>query len=232
MWIIYDIRRIVQYLYQVFADMALWCWAHDPPFGSIGSFFAEIYDHLTDLHYGLYLFAEEYESLWDAIVGILTESDIFSLLQTWLNYAEVAWNWVTNAFDNVTGIIWEWWPIALDYVMTYVDNAVGEINTLIAGWNDFWTTTWPQWVSLFDDLKALWGNFWVNILPNLVSFSWLTTWWNSKLLDINALIDSWIQDLLPFLEGWQEIRDQVFEFFNDPWGWLYNRFDDFIERFW
>ena len=210
MWIILDIRRIVQFIYQIFADMALWCWAHDPPFGSIGSFFAEIYDHLTDLHYGLYLFAEEYESLWDAIVGILTESDIFILLQQWLNYAEVAWNWISNAFNNVVSIIWEWWPTALDYVLTYVDNAVEG----------------------FTELKIAWDTFWTSTLPNLVSFDWLSIWWNGKLLDVQSLIDTAILSLNALLEGWQEVRDAVLEFFNDPYQWMYDRLDEFFERFW
>ena len=210
MWIILDIRRIVQYLYQAFADMALWCWAHDPPFGSIGSFFAEIYDHLTDLHYGLYLFAEEYESLWDAIVGILTESDIFLLLQTWLNYAEVAWNWVANAFTNVVSIINDWWITILPYILTYVDNAVEGFTELKAAWDTFWTVT----------------------LPNLVSFDWLGIWWLSRLEDVQSLIDTAILNLNVLLEGWQEVRDAVLEFFNDPYQWMYDRLDEFFERFW
>ena len=210
MWIILDIRRIVQYLYQAFADMALWCWAHDPPFGSIGSFFAEIYDHLTDLHYGLYLFAEEYESLWDAIVSILTESDIFTLLQQWLNYAEIAFTWVTNAPANILASVTEWWQSILPYILTYIDNAVEG----------------------FTELKAAWDTFWISTLPNLVSFDWLGIWWNDKLLDVQSLIDTAILNLNVLLEGWQEVREAVLEFFNDPYGWIYDRLDEFFERFW
>jgi len=210
MWIIYDIRRIVRYLYQVFADLALWCWAHDPPFGWLGSQFAIIYDHLTDLHYGLYLFAEDYESLWEGIIGIITESDVFSLLQSWLTFAEDAWYWVANAFNNVVSIIWEWWPIALDYVMTYINNAVEGLTELREAWDTFWTVT----------------------LPSLVSLDWLGIWWEGKIEDVQSLITTAIENLNILMVGWQEIRDQVFEFFNDPYGWIYNRLDEFFERFW
>ena len=210
MWIIYDIRRIVQYLYQVFADMALWCWAHDPPFGSIGSWFAQIYDHLTDLHYGLYLFAEDYESLWEGIIGIITESDVFSLLQSWLTFAEDAWYWVANAFNNVVSIIWEWWPIALGYVMTYVDNAVEGLVELREAWDTFWTVT----------------------LPSLISFDWLGIWWEGRIEDVQSLITTAVEDIENLMLGWQEVRDSVLEFFGDPYGWIYDRLDEFFERFW
>ena len=228
MWIIYDIRRIVKYIYQVFADMALWCWAHDPPFGWFGSKFAIIYDHLTDLHYGLYLFAEDYESLWEGILGIITESDVFSLLQTWLTYAEDAWYWVSNAFGNVLDIIWEWWPIALNYVISYVDAAVEGLDSLIATWDQFWTVTWPQWMSLFEGFKADWDNFWTTIFPDLVSFTWLTTWWNSRVLEVQDLISTAVEGIEDLMMGWQEVRDKVIEFFNDPLEWLWTRFTDWF----
>ena len=208
--IIYDIRRIVKYLYQVFADMTLWCWAHDPPFGFLGDFFLEIYDLLTDLHYGLWQFAQDYESLWEGIVGILTESDIYNLLWTWLTYAEDAWAWVLNSVQNVTDIISGWWSTILPYIIGYVDMAVEGLDWLL----------------------SMWDNFWYNTLPNLISLDWLTIWWDSKLLEVDTLIGSWLTAFSPFWEGWQEVRQEVTNFFADPLQWIYDKLDEFFERFW
>jgi len=210
MGIILDIRRIVKYLYDVFANLTLWCWAHDPPFGWLGDRFLEIFNHLTDLHYGLYLFAEEYEYLWETIQSAITENTIFRLLQKWLDYAEDAWYWVRHAFENVVDIIDDWWASTQATVKSWISIAVEGLSELLAEWDTFWKVT----------------------LPNLVSLEWLGIWWNSRLIDIQSLIDTAIANLGAGFESWLEIKDSVLEFFNDPYLWIYDRLDEFFERFW
>jgi len=232
MWIILEFRRLVKDLYQVFGDMALWCWSHDPPFGWLGDRFLDIYDLLTTAHYGLYLLAEDYEDLWERVIDVLTESDIFRLLRTWLNYAEDAWNWVLYAFSNVVAIVDIWWQATRITVQGWIETATQGFNELKVAWDEFWNVTWPGILADIASLKGEWINFWSITFPTLVSFTWLTTWWNDRLLDINSLIESWTLTLAPFWEGWQEIRDQVLEFFADPLKWLYDRLEDFMDRHW
>ncbi|GAH38074.1 unnamed protein product, partial [marine sediment metagenome] len=71
-------------------------------------------------------------------------------------------------------------------------------------------------------------DFFTITLPNLLTFEWLSIWWNARLLDINSLIESWTVTLSPFWEGWQEIRESVFEFFTDPLTWLETKFTDWF----
>ena len=53
-----------------------------------------------------------------------------------------------------------------------------------------------------------------------------------EIKDVDGLIHSMLMEWLPFYdtlcEIWQDIRD----FFADPLGWVYNKLDEFFERFW
>lgn len=177
-------------------------------------------------------FNEWVEDTVDRLRDILDLGDIWSYFRSWFEWAEDAWYWVRFAWENVFDIVTDWWSTILPYVLAYVDEAVEGLSDLRAAWNEFWTVTWPEFVNRLQELQESWDLFVTTVLNTLVSFSWLTTWWNDRLADIQALINTAIQELAPFWEGWQEIRDTVLEFFADPWAWLYDRFDDFIERFW
>ncbi|GAI90757.1 unnamed protein product, partial [marine sediment metagenome] len=89
-----------------------------------------------------------------------------------------------------------------------------------------------------------------DILDSTISY--LTDWWNTEFqelrdiaeavtyfftvtlptlaskLDVRDLIDSAIEELRPFIEGWQEIKDSVLEFFVDPLEWLWTRFTNWF----
>jgi len=190
--------------------MALWCWAHDPPFGWLGDMFLEIYDYLTEIYYLLYEFNLEYQDIWEVLYDVITESQIFSLLETWLTYAEDAWDWVSHAFINVVNIIVVWWDTTYPEVRGWIDIATEGLTELRIAWDNFWNTTFPY----------------------LVSFEWLNTWWNSKLIEIQSLIDTAIANLGIAFESWLEVKDSVLEFFSDPLQWVYNKLDEFFERFW
>ena len=146
----------------------------------------------------------------DLISDILSWSNIRSLIRGWLDGVEDALDWFKSWTTWVGQYIADWWSGILPYILDYVDSAVeGLVN-----------------------LKATWENFWNNIFPTLLTFDWLNTWWQSRLLEIDALISSWLASFSPFWEGWQEVRDEVTSFFADPLQWFYDRLDDFFERFW
>ncbi|KKK66018.1 hypothetical protein LCGC14_2968300, partial [marine sediment metagenome] len=92
----------------------------------------------------------------------------------------------------------------------------------------FWNITWPAWLAQFETLRASWDNFWVTIYPGLVSFAWLTTWWNERLADVAGLIDSAFTIREGLWDGWQDVRGAVLEFFSDPLEWLWSKFTDWF----
>uniref|UniRef100_A0A6M3JZB2 Uncharacterized protein n=1 Tax=viral metagenome TaxID=1070528 RepID=A0A6M3JZB2_9ZZZZ len=226
--IIYDIRRLVKYLYQAFGDAALWCWNSTLPLDWLGDFFLEVYNHLTDLHYSLYLFARDYEDLWDAIVNILTESDIFRILRDWLNYAENAWNWIKNFIQYPGEALGDWWQGALDTVKDLIAVAVEGLIELKVAWDSFWTITFPNWTTELLRIGLELSDFFTITLPGLLTFDWLGIWFDNRLEDIQSLINSTIQVWFPFYNDLVELWNDILEFFTDPLTWLEKKFTDWF----
>ena len=117
-----------------------------------------------------------------------------------------AWAWVTNAVQNITDTIGDWWLVA---------------QTTVQGWIAAATEG-------LADLKVAWSTFWSVTLPTLVDFAWLTTWWTSRLTDIGNLIDSAFTLRSGLWEGWQEARTNVSNFITTPLDWLWERFTDWF----
>jgi len=228
MWAIVAIRAAFKWLFQIFLDAALWCYESPLNLDWLGDIFADAYFAFSDIWYELRELALWFESLEERLTDVITESRIFQLLQKWLNYAEDAWSWVLNSVQYVGSIIDDWWSPIWSDVKGYIAIAVEGLAELRTAWDTFWHVTWPELVNRLENLYGSWDLFVTTVLNTLVSFTWLTTWWQSRLTDIDALINSWFIAFTPFWEGWQEIRDQVLEFFADPLTWLEQRFTDWF----
>lgn len=113
-----------------------------------------------------------------------------------------------------------------------IDAATQGIDELQTAWHNFWNVTWPGLLNDLEDLRANWSNFWSVTFPTLVSLTWLATWWTSTMRDVLDLIDSAFTLRDSLWAGWQEIRDTVLEFFSDPLKFLYDRLEDFMDRYW
>lgn len=130
------------------------------------------------------------------------------------------YNWVTYVTNTITS----WWSATFVTVKGWISTAVQPFKAMLTAWNNFWQTTWPQWTSSFNSLKSAWDNFWSYTFPTLVSFSWLETWWNSRLQDIQGLINSAFTARASLWAGWQEMRADVAGFFSDPVEFIWERF--------
>lgn len=216
--------EISQWFYDAYQEVKDWVW----PFYLLKYPLYAIYGRFMWLSEEFYDFSEWLEWAADLLGSVFSWTTIKSLIRSWLPGLEAAIDWFLSWTTWVGQYITDWWSGILPYILTYVDNAVGGLVDLATIWDNFWTVTWPQWMSLFDELVSSWDDFWTNIFPDLVSFTWLTTWWNGKLLEIDTLINSWFLAFAPFWSGWQEIRDNVLEFFADPLEWLWTRFTDWF----
>jgi len=218
---IFDIALFFLDLSHEVRDWGSWAyWAAD--------FLVDIADAFA--HLGVYFgdFNDWVEYAADVIGDILSWSSIRSLIRSWLYGIESALDWFQSWTTWVGQYITDWWAGILPYVLSYVDDAVEGLDSLIAAWGNFWTVTFPQWTSKLDNLIADWDNFWTMTFPTLVSFTWLTTWWTSTIGEVQGLIDSAFTLRDSLWAGWQEMRDQVIEFFADPLEWLWERFTDWF----
>jgi len=228
MWFIDSIFSLVWDITDWFWDAQEIVYDWVPPFGAlakplmfIASLFGELLTPIANLSDWAY-------NVQQSIGNILSPSAILILLQYWLDRAEWAWGWVEYAGTHVTNIVDSWWSstsqtvqvwvdTAKDYAAALVDNLTVTVNNLLAAWNNFWAITWPEWMSKFDALDAAWDNFWVETFPTLA-----TT------LNVLNLISAAFTLRESLWAGWQEMRDQVIEFFTDPLEVLWSKFADWF----
>jgi len=294
MWVI---EQIIQWL----NGASNWCyWARGIIVGWIWPFSQLYYplDYLYSAFWYLAYYTGSFNIWVDAVVKQLSEvfsiTQIVSFLQTWLDAAVIAYNWVRNSVTNVTNIVNDWWAYAESSLFVLISNlqawAVGEINSLkqtvqaivsdIEGYiapilNSFrntililisdvknWTVSLLNSLSytftvLISDVKSWataqlnnardflaalladlsnWTVAQINTLKDAISnlldwnalWNWITGWWNDRLKDIQALFNSWIKNLSPFWEGWQDVRQSVIAFLNNPLEWLWVQFADWF----
>lgn len=227
-WIVEDLNSASDFLYSIYREVLDWPW----PFWYAATFFYSLSRAFNWLAWDFADFADWVDDVADQVADTLGFSDIYLYFRTYFDAALDAWDWVRYAWSNVTGIIDAWWSSTRWTVQGWIDIATQGFDSLAAAWSDFWNITWPQWTSKLDLLAADWSTFWAVTFPTLVSFDWLTTWWNSRVAEVQSLIDSGFTLREPFWAGWQDWRDKVTEFFTDPEDWLYKSFDRIIERFW
>lgn len=202
------------------------------PFGYLAY---PLYGLYTAFYYLVYYFGNFNDWLvWadGRITQIISEYDIWSILSTPISWAQVAYNWVYYATYNVQTVITGWWSATSSTVMSWVyaanDYALFLYNSLLSSINiiqsqlDNLDLEFPD----IPELLAWFLNWWGNILANL------NLWWSDRLFEIQGLITSKFIEFTPFWEGWQELRSEVTEFFDDPLQWVYDKIDEFAERFW
>lgn len=159
---------------------------------------------------------------------ILSLENITSYFKTFLDYATGAWAWISNAGNNVIGIVSTWWQSVKPVVLAWIEEAkswasaqLRELNARLGSLQSLWDELKVNIPSL-SEIIAWFRNWWGNIQKVL------SGWWTERLRDVQDLFKSWVKDLAPFWEGWQDIRDTVFDFFNDPLEFLWARFTDWF----
>lgn len=200
-----------------FNELYLWAEERGWPINLTADFFWYIRYFFYKLEAQTIYFSEDMEDFIDELGNILSWSNIKSFIRGWLPYLEDAIDWFLSWTYWVGQKIDEWWSINYPTVQGWIDIATEGLDSLKAEWNEFWTTTYPGFLSSFDELKAAWDNFWTVTFPDLVSNLDLEEWWNTKLKELLELVE----DTIPFYSS-------IVEFFNDPLEWLWQRFFDWF----
>jgi hypothetical protein len=187
---------------------------------------------LYNVFYNLTLYFFDFNTwlTWAAnrIGQILDISQITTSFQTWIGWATFAYNWIGNAFSNITSHVTTWWNLASNPIRIFINKAIATVNITITNLANAITEVQTWWNSFKSKIPSLnevlpwFTNWWANVLSKL------SLWWNERLLDIKSLFNSWTLELAPFWAGWQEIRNTIFDFLNDPLEWLWSKFTDWF----
>jgi hypothetical protein len=169
-----------------------------------------------------------YEEISGKVGDYLSWDTIWSYILSYVPNLEALSGWFYSWWGNVSAVIANWWASMQTAVQGWISAAVQPFNSMLTAWSNFWNSLWPQLLSSFYSLQSSWNNFWLVTFPNLVNFSWLTTWWNSKLLEVNSLIDSTIKSHFPFYDDLIKLWGSIVEFFTSPLQYLWERFTDWF----
>jgi hypothetical protein len=145
-----------------------------------------------------------------------------------LDNAVAAWNWILaelrrewDEFIDLINWMLGWMAAWLDRLDTWFQTKIPSIEEIVN------TLLTPFGIDL-DDIKdwlaqlvATWDNFWTNTLPTLVNR-----------FQVDDLIRTALRPVLDLIAPLVDFTEDIKLFFVDPWQFLYNLLDDFIERFW
>lgn len=178
-----------------------------------------------------YYFSSGNQWLYDANIKLgqlLNWSAIWSLIKSYIPNWDKIGSWFSSWTTIVSDTISSWWSATSTNVLSWISIATQGLAELKVAWSNFWNITFPGWTSSLDSLKSAWDSFWIINYPKLLKIVDLEDWWQSRLLDIQSLVNTAIVNITPAVEGWQELRNQVTEFFTNPWEWLEKKFTDWF----
>lgn len=232
------LRRAFNWAFNVFVLAALWFYdkADWPIIGGVCETLGDVCNDLTDFCadcIGELVDAEDWwEEVSDAVEGILNWSTIRSLIRSWLTGIETLIEWFTDWVTLVTGVIGDWWEDVQTTVTGWINEAKEALQELIDDletWLGSLQEAWDNFkgkIPSIDEVLTWFSNWWAAILIPL------TAWWNERLLDVNTLIINTLQEWFPFYNDLVALWEDIKAFFIDPLQWVYDRLDDWFERFW
>jgi hypothetical protein len=219
---------ISDYFYRAYQEASDWIW----PFSYIQYPFYSLYRAFWSLLWPIADLGDWLGDLDDRIADVMDRAGVLSLLRTWINYAEAAWDWISDSWRNVTSIVASWWSgtssmvlawidQVRDYARVLVDQVRASLGDLRSSWDNFWTISWPTMLSDLGGLRSSWESFLSSTLPNLA------TWTGSQ-----ALIETTIRTFFPFYDELVQFWSGIREFFSDPEAYLVRKLETMLERFW
>jgi phage-related protein len=223
-WIIDALNDASAWLYEIYLDVYGWVW----PFYYTANWFYYLCDVFNTLAWAFYYFSSWVDDISTRIENFLSWDTIWGYITSYIPNIEDIRDWFYNWWGNVWDAIDDWWSTVQDTVHGWIDTAVQGLEGIGGDFLDFWNNLWPTFTTAFNKVHTELDNFWEHTLPNLVSFTWLTTWWSSRIADVQGLINSGFTARNSLWEGWQDMKSNVVDFFTDPVEFIWERFTDWF----
>jgi len=229
------ISKVVEFLesltttfYNLYLETRGWIY----PFSLVAGFFYTLSTISNSIAWQVYYFSQWVDNITDKVASILSYENIASHFRTFFDAARTALDWVRGAFTNVTGIVTTWWSSARLTVQAWIDiakqtlqSSIDAISNRITSVKEAWDTFKGKIPSINEVL--LWFRTWRDkVIATTITWGALTG------RQIQDLLNSKVKELEPFWKGWQDMRDNVVEFFGDPGKWFFDRIEGWLERFW
>lgn len=215
------------FFHDIYLEVRGWPW----PFNQIAELFYYLRFIFSSLSLGFYYFNNWVDDTNARLGKVLSYENIYSHFKSWFDAGRNAWDWVVNAFWNVTAIIGQWWSSTSLTVQVWINEGVLKVQSLIdqvdrglASLKFDWDTFKPRLPSL-DQVIGWFGNWRGNVVGHILLAGFLPA------AEISKLIDSSFKDREPFWADWQDWKPKVGELFSDPEKWLLDRIESMLARF-
>lgn len=223
-YIVQRLNDASDFFYDLYLEVLGWVY----PFWLAAGMFYNLCGIFNRLAWNFYDFGQWVDAAADKLEDVLSWSYIRSLIQSWLPDLENAVSWWHSWTAWVRQKIDEWWNSAKDTVQGWIDigdqwlkDLIDDAQTWLARLQSSMNDIIGMLPSI-TEITTWFSDWWGNIMTPL------TTWWNNRVLVIQGLIDSNFTDREPFWSGWQDVKDNVIEFFSSPLDWLVDHFTDWF----
>ncbi len=175
---------------------------------------------------------------WKVYIGDVVETGIDWVIE-WINslmgWAEAIWNYIVDLiyevreafqtivldFESRFQALWDSVMLFWDRLELWWADKKQDVLDLIAAGTAWVKDRIDSLSGVVDGLRSAWDWFTGTVLPGLADI------WT-----VDNMISNALRPWADMFNWFEMFRSEVVEFFNDPWQWLYDRFEDFIERFW
>lgn len=223
-WIIERLNDVSGFFYSLYLDVSGW----GPLFWLAAVIFYQLHIVFAELAWRFMDFSAWVSDVAGKVSQILSPDAIYSYFRYWFDAAINAWDWVVNAFQTIWQTVDIWWSSTWLTVQGYIDAAISGAQALVGqleSWLAVLQSAWDGFkgmIPTIDEVISWWGNWTGNVL------AFVNTWWEGTIKSVQDLITTALKEAEPLWSGWQEIREQVFEFFANPVQWLWTRFTDWF----
>jgi len=213
---------------QWLTEAATLCYRHETLFGWLGDLFVGMQNVAVGVQAGLWDAANWWDDAAARVLKILDWSTIWEYIKAYLPN----WNKIGQFFlewvDIVWGIISDWFEPAWSMIQDLIDNARQLPMLLIDSLRDRVTGLAGDVQEFFSRLPGIDEviSWWSGRLSWVLGA--IDDWWDDKVADVQGLIDSGFLARDSLWAGWQDLRNQVAEFFDDPVEYIWDRFTDWF----
>lgn len=218
------LNGISEFFYNIYAEIFTWSF----PFNLIAEPFYSISNLFGNIAWQFYYFSGWLYTIYNKITSFLSWDTIWSAIIERVPNLEEIRDWFTGWGGQVYGVVLSWWESTSSTVGAWIGAAVQVVQDgldNLSGLVGQLQEDVEELVGNIPDVSEIltWFTSWIDNVVGVVN-----DWWDSRVQDVQDLIDSAIQNIAPMIEGWQEVRDQVVEFFTDPVEYIWSRFTDWF----
>lgn len=218
------LNSVSSWFYSIYME----CLSSGPPLWWLAGFFYNLSLLFNTLAWGASDFFTWVYGIAARVEDILSWDSIWGLILRYIPNLEDIRDWFYYWRDWVLQSVGEWWLSTYSTVMGWIQEAKDLGTILFNQVNAGLTALRSEWdgfkgrIPTIEQVIYWWGGWSGNVL------AMVDTWWDSRVHDVQDLIDSSFVARNSLWEGWQDIRSQVLSFFDNPVEFIWNRFIDWF----